>query len=540
MSKTLKQHLSLLLAGALYALGFPTEWTVSLFITPMIGIAIFIYYLERRRSAKSYALLTLYFSLGYYLTGYYWIPYTITEFGQIPNPFNHLLGIFFSPFLAPQIWGFVIIYKLVNHLKLNRPAFASFQEFVSPALFWAFIYASLEYLVPQQFPAHLGHSWLIFAPYLGFAQYLGSPFYTFISFLIAYSAKDFILTRKYNKTNLIVIGIFLLGNFLNPIQYNPPKDSTFNLRIVQANIGSLTKVQSEGGNNNAYDLVSKKYYNLSIKDIKPGTDLIVWPETALPGVLTSKLLKENKIQFPDFVKQVIETTKAEMIVGGYDTAISKSDLYFEDQYNSIYHLGPNGSFKNVYHKHLLLPFGETLPFGPLNLYLSRIIPGVSFFAKGTKFPIFTTAKGVRILPIICYEILAPDFINGYLNKNKRPHFLLNLTNDSWYGDTAEPYQHLFLSKWRALETNLPIIRATNTGVTSVIFPNGTESEQLKIGEERVLDLKLNYEDTKPTYYQRYGFCLTFIVMLMIVLIAGIIRKKSSMKKNLLSKVHENE
>jgi apolipoprotein N-acyltransferase len=83
--------------------------------------------------------------------------------------------------------------------------------------------------------------------------------------------------------------------------------------------------------------------------------------------------------------------------------------------------------------------------------------------------------------------------------------MINLTNDSWYGDTMEPEQHLFLAKWRALEFNLPIIRSTNTGITSVIYPDGSESKRLEILKTGNLDLSINLPLQEATFYQKYGF-----------------------------------
>ena len=80
-------------------------------------------------------------------------------------------------------------------------------------------------------------------------------------------------------------------------------------------------------------------------------------------------------------------------------------------------------------------------------------------------------NGFRFIGIICYEILFSQYLRTYLNRQSRPpHFIVNLSNDSWYGDSAEPYQHRFLAHWRALEFNLPIIRMTNTGISSVLLP----------------------------------------------------------------------
>ena len=115
-----------------------------------------------------------------------------------------------------------------------------------------------------------------------------------------------------------------------------------------------------------------------------------------------------------------------------------------------------------------------------------------------------TKNHLRFVTPICYEILESNYMRNLLNEWKGNHFIVNHTNDSWYGDTAEPHQHLFLSKWRALEFNLPIVRSTNTGISSVIFQDGSESRRLGVGEEGSLDVRVPIGKESETLYQLYG------------------------------------
>jgi apolipoprotein N-acyltransferase len=95
--------------------------------------------------------------------------------------------------------------------------------------------------------------------------------------------------------------------------------------------------------------------------------------------------------------------------------------------------------------------------------------------------------------------------------------MINITNDSWYGNTMEPYQHLFLSKWRALEFNIPIIRSTNTGITSIIYPNGLESVRSELFREQNLDITLELKDRQSTIYQRFGLSFLYVIMFLLVI-----------------------
>ncbi len=189
-----------------------------------------------------------------------------------------------------------------------------------------------------------------------------------------------------------------------------------------------------------------------------------------------------------------------------------------DQFESVFNaslLISDDKVKSIYHKNILIPFGETLPFGPLNRQIVSIIPAISLFARGSGIPVMETRDGYRFVTPICYELLESNYMRGLLNQWGGNHFIVNHTNDSWYGETAEPYQHLFLSKWRAIEFQLPIIRSTNTGVSSVIYPDGSESAQLGINKIGKLDINVSLSKPKSTVYQEYG---AFPLLLLVGLI----------------------
>jgi apolipoprotein N-acyltransferase len=147
---------------------------------------------------------------------------------------------------------------------------------------------------------------------------------------------------------------------------------------------------------------------------------------------------------------------------------------------------------------------------------------MSFFARGDQFTLFKIGNNASFISAICYEILFPQYIRKYLNSSKeQPQFIINLTNDSWYGRTSEPYQHLFLSHWRAVEFNLPVVRMTNTGYSSVLYPDGSESKRTQLYTQEIVDLDLKTFERVPTIYQRWGiipFCGLFIIIYFGVLI----------------------
>jgi len=365
----------------------------------------------------------------------------------------------------------------------------------------------LEYYSPQQFDVMLGQPFVVLGQYLGFAPIAGLPIYSFFSYLIVFEMIRVIKTKKFSKFNVCLTVSFII---LNPVLKNENREvisRPLNLRIVQANISNYLKMDSEKGAYASVSQVINRYHELSLASSELDLDLIIWPETAYPYLIETNHENLKSSTLPLLFSSIALKKSANLLIGGYDRNIKMNpQTNFKSEYNSAFHINNEGILEKTYHKHILIPFGETLPFGPLNKFLSQYIQNISFFSEGIKYPLFNLGSDHTFITTICYELLKPEFIRSYLNSIKRrPGAIINLTNDSWYGDTMEPEQHLFLAKWRALEFNLPIIRATNTGISSIILPNGQEPKRLGILKTGNLDFSLQLYKTAPTPFQIFGF-----------------------------------
>jgi len=171
-------------------------------------------------------------------------------------------------------------------------------------------------------------------------------------------------------------------------------------------------------------------------------------------------------------------------------------------YNSIYVIDHDGSVLSVYDKLYLVPFGEFLPlqdwmeklgFVQLTKVQGGFIPGVR--RSSMEIP-----NAPPMLPLICYEAIFPGFIT---TQDDRPGWIVNLTNDAWFGISTGPYQHLQQMRVRAIEEGLPVVRAANTGISVVIDPLGRIVARLGLGLEGVLDSRLP-SAISPTIYARVG------------------------------------
>lgn len=491
------------LSGSLYAFGHPNFLGHGMLFCSLASFVFMVALLEKTTTLRQRLLTVFCHQIGFQLAGFYWVPHTLEEFGGLPPGASHLLALGLAPVLSPAWWGYVAWMQGRSHIPGQAQWSPALKAFLPAVLMTA-----LETLIPQQFPVYLGHPWMQFHDWLRLAPFGGVSLYSFFSWWLVFGLQPSLRRQRPEPVAIVGFGLFLVAHLFAPTLELPPAQRQLNVRVVQANVGNFLKMESETGAPLAIQDVIGRYRRLSLAgQPASGLDLVVWPETAFPYSLTSPLLRSGEDTTPGVLREVIAGTSAELLFGGYDND-GKADWSdrFETEYNSAFQIGHDGALKQVYRKHTLIPFGETLPFGPLNRSLSRILPAVSFFARGTEFPVFTTHQAARFVTPICYEILQGGFIARMLRDHgQTPDFIINLTNDSWYGDTAEPRQHLFLAKWRALEFRRPIIRATNTGITTLVLADGSESKRLEVGRQGALDLELNLPaETIPTIYERFG------------------------------------
>lgn len=517
---TLKPILLLILAGILYALGFPSSFSQSLLITPIIGFSALLYYLFDDYSFKSKLFKVLAFNFGFNLMGYYWITNTLIEFGALPYPVALLLSQLHSLIIAPYLYAFILLLHL---LQKKSPQILK-GNFTIISLCLSLILTLFEYYIHGQFQSMIGQPFIIFGNAIStFARIAGIPIFSFMSYILCFEILRLLKFRRVSFFPFFLWFCFISSNFLFGKLKHPRSNPIF-IRLVQANISNFLKTDSESGSVSSVDEVINKYKSLSLEQsklIQKKPDLIVWPETAYPHSIETEKNNFDNVFLPYIFKEISEAQNANLFIGGYNRK-AKSYGYYLTDYNSEFFINRDGNLKDIYHKQVLIPFGETLPFGPLNKWLSKKIHNISFFARGEKNNIFTLDTGHRFLNSICYEVLDPEFIRRALNDQKlEAHALINLTNDSWYGDTAEPHQHLFLASWRSIEFNLPMIRSTNTGISAIIDQSGQPSKVLGIGVSGNLDAIVALPEREPTFYQIWGiwsFLLIFSIIFIFYLL----------------------
>jgi apolipoprotein N-acyltransferase len=278
------------------------------------------------------------------------------------------------------------------------------------------------------------------------------------------------------------------------------------LRLVQANIAQELKWRPDQA-----EAILNKYLQLSTS---PGFETvtdIIWPETAIPSSLWNDPAHRTAI-----AKVAPERG---LVVTGYDH-VTRSGQQPLRVWNSLASIDATGAITHVYDKHHLVPFGEFVPFRAL-LSSAKVTDGDMDFTAGDG-PRTVNLPGLPLVsPLICFEAIFPDQV---VADGDRPHWLLNLTNDAWFGASSGPYQHFQMARMRTIEQGLPLIRVAVTGISAVIDPYGRIIKRLASGQEGVVDAALPRALPHLTPYARLGDRVLFGLLLVASLVAAAIWK----------------
>jgi apolipoprotein N-acyltransferase len=268
------------------------------------------------------------------------------------------------------------------------------------------------------------------------------------------------------------------------------------LRLMQPNLQQDVRF-----NYSAKAAVMQKYLALSDRATGPQSTgvrdatILIWPESAFPFFLTREA--DAMAQIADLLP------KGTILITG---AVRAPDLppgvRVTRAYNSIYVIDHDGSILSSYDKLHLVPFGEYLPLQDWmeKLGFVQLTKMQGGFIPGDRRRTMELPQAPRVLPLICYEAVFPGEI---VTHDDRPGWIVNLTNDGWFGISTGPYQHLQQTRLRAIEEGLPVVRDANTGISAVIDPVGRIIARLGLGVEGVLDSRLPAA-IPPTLYARTG------------------------------------
>ena len=246
------------------------------------------------------------------------------------------------------------------------------------------------------------------------------------------------------------------------------------LRLVQAAIP-----QKERARPSQWEAQLADYVALSTVDRPSDVTHVIWGEAAVPPTFFLNLDERHRLI------AARAAPPGGLLITGADRGLNDG-VKWTEIYNSLYAIRPSGEIASVYDKTHLVPFGEYMPFRWLIPY-DKIASGYGDFASGKGLTTLTVDGLPAFTPLICYEAI---FSGDVTPSGARPRWLLNVTNDSWFGISTGPYQHYATARLRAVEEGLSLVRVANTGISAVIDGYGRTASELGLGVRGVIDAAL--------------------------------------------------
>ncbi|MHC1742642.1 MAG: apolipoprotein N-acyltransferase [Syntrophobacteraceae bacterium] len=423
--------------------------------------------------------------LSHFLSALYWIHYVIQHYGGLPT-FLAVGALFLAA-------GYLAVYPALFAWAASR-----LEEM--PAL-WTLalpsVWVALELVRAHAvtgFPwANLGYSQ---TPVLSLVQTADIAGVYGVSWLVVFGSTVLwsTMTRKTGWSAAVLFGIcfglcFAYGQQrLKTVTELQEKASPWRVSVIQGNIDQSRKwdpaFQQE---------TLRRYRDLSLQAVAqdPPPDLLVWPETATPffyGV-DEKLTRQ--------VNEILAEVGRPVVFGS--PAITRVDGVPKLQ-NRAYLVTPDGKIAGSYAKQHLVPFGEYVPFQRLLFFIHRLVEAAGDFVPGnSSVPMAFGKKALGAL--ICYEAVFPELARETALAGAEA--LVNITNDAWYGRTSAPYQHMEMAGWRAVECRVPLLRAANTGISTIFDATGRMCGAVPLFETGQLTCTVR-SFRLVTVYMRYG------------------------------------
>ena len=478
---SLIQYIFLGFIGALSTLAF-SPFDIKLVI-PLTLIAL-IYSVAKSKNFFDALKLTFSWGMGYWISGTGWLIVSIYYYGNtdiiISISIIVLMGILLSAvFIAP--FAAVRFIEFTPNILMNSLILSSWLMLLELARF--FLLGGFPWLLPGL--VFLDTFGQVLVPNIG--VYGASYIIYFLSSLLALSIAN-------QKKNFLFAGLISLIIFL-PYQKNhyETSEESLNLSIIQPSLDPFEKYKS-GSNKSIEDVL------VNLTNQNKNKDLIIWPESPLP------YLNAN----PKMERLISRINDGPAILSG-SWQYKNNSLY-----NSMTILGTD----QAYLKKHLVPFGEYVPFeGILRGLIEFFDMPMSSLSAGGSNQGLLEFKDFRILGMICFDIAFPL---SYLKEIKEADFIVNISNDTWFGGSYGPYQHLQIVRARALESNKWIARGTSDGISTIVDNNGTIVDILTKGKKGFLNGTI-FKTSKSTFFYSYGFFLTPILSFIVLISVLVLR-----------------
>jgi apolipoprotein N-acyltransferase len=472
------------IAGLVSALAFAP---FDVFPALLLAYAVLIFLLDgaanEARRVRAAALTGWCFGFGQFLAGLYWVGYAFTV-----DAAAHAWQI---PFVALLLPGGLALFSAAA----CAIAVLYWRNGAARIVFFSAVYAASEWLrghLLTGFPWNLAaYAWGAVPGVMQSAAIFGAYGLTLLTLLLGASFAQFSSRRRGSwRLPASLISLFLLlwiGGEVRLALVRPGPVPGVRLRLVQPDVPQAEKYSLKYRFRNWTRLVE-----LSEAPAHIAPTITIWPEAAPPFLLTAA---------PEALERVAGLMQGDrVLMTGTVRVQPKPDRGFA-YFNSFFIFSHGGRLIGIYDKSHLVPFGEYLPLPGLlhALGLNKLVDMPDGFGVGSGPRTFDIPGAPKADPLICYEIIFPGAVVG----SARPGFIVNVTDDSWFGPSTGPYQHLLMARMRAIEEGLPVARDANTGISAVIDPLGRVEGRLVLGRMAFLDADLP-RALPGTLYARLG------------------------------------
>ncbi len=468
------------LAGWLAVASLPPFY---LFPVLFISVPLLLWLIEKQSGFWSAFKIGYAFGFSFFAFGLLWIGNALLieaeSFGWLYPVVWLACGSFFGLFIAFPT-------------ALSRYAPTPTARYLSFACWWV-VFEWIRSWFLTGFPWNLIGTTLAFSDAtIQLASLGGTYLLSFIVLLLSGAPYLYFTSPSQKQLTIISLSILFAGGLIYGygffrLKNDTKEEGSTTIRIVQPAIPQTMKWDRESLEQNL-----QRYVDLSIKEDNSNVDFTIWGETAVPF--------PQNLDNPQLQNILPAIPPHGYLITGLIRYTRNNDAFIP--YNSMFVINPHGKVAAFYDKSHLVPFGEYIP---LREYLPEWIRPLAN-AIGT----FGAGKGPQSIRLetypsfgglICYEVIFPAKI---INPDSRPEWLVNLTNDGWYGDSSGPRQHLVSTKLRAVEEGITIIRAANTGISAIISPYGQIIKSLELNKSAFLDAKLPKQSQFSTTYSRFG------------------------------------
>ena len=469
------------LVGALSTLAF-SPFDIKLII-PFTLVSL-IYFTVNSRNFIDSCKYVFSWGLGYWISGTGWLIVSIYYYGNTNIIVSVIIIILMGVLLSAV---FVTPFAAIRLIQVN-------QNILFNSIFLASCLITLEL---SRFFLLGGFPWLL--PGLVFLDTFGQAVIPIFgvygaSYIIYFLASLIALAIFQKKNNFLFLGILCLSIFI-PYQSNQREilNENLHLSIIQPSLDPFQKFKEE-----SYINIEDTLVNLTNRN--KDTDLIIWPESPLP------YLDSN----PRMIQLISRIEHGPRVLSG-TWQYNGNELF-----NSMTILGTD----QAYLKRHLVPFGEYVPFeGILRGLIEFFNLPMSSLSSGGPNQKLLEFKDYRILGMICFDIAFPL---SFINEIRESDFIINISNDTWFGSSYGPYQHLQIVRARALEANKWVARGTSDGISTIVDNKGTIVSILEKGQSGSLNGEI-YKTLSSSFFYRYGYFILPILSL-IVIIAVIVLK----------------